>query len=117
LLGRGLADDAATAEFLTAAQTRLLDAAETRLGRPTKRAARHGRPERDVVAVCADAGLLVLARDGDLSRVEPRSLGPHTRFVIDHAPCQVLLVWPEQPPALTTMPPPPPSHPQRPERT
>jgi len=38
--------------------------------------------------------LLVLARDGDRSRAGPASLGPGARFVVDHAPCQVLLVWP-----------------------
>ncbi|GAA4727188.1 universal stress protein [Phytohabitans rumicis] len=47
----------------------------------------------------------MLARDGDRSRLGPRSLGPHTRFVIDHAPCGVLLVWPDQPPDLATLPP------------
>ncbi|TDB76774.1 universal stress protein [Micromonospora sp. KC723] len=107
LLGRGLADNTATTGTLTAAQARLLDAAEARLGRPTQREARHGRPEREVVAACTTADLLVLARDGDRGRLGPRSIGPHTRFVIDHAPCRVLLLWPEPPPGLETMPPPP----------
>ncbi len=52
--------------------------------------------------------ILVLARDGDHERLGPRSLGPATRFVVDHAPCRVLLVWPDVAPALTTIPPPPP---------
>jgi nucleotide-binding universal stress UspA family protein len=60
-----------------------------------------------VLAACADAGLLVLARDGDHTRLGPRSLGHATRFVVDHAPCPVLLVWPEQAPDLTSIPPPP----------
>jgi hypothetical protein len=34
----------------------------------------------------------VLARDGE-ARVGPHSLGPRTRFVVDHAACQVLVVW------------------------
>lgn len=108
LLGRALPDDPATAEALAAAQSGLLDAAQERLGRPALRATRRGRPEREVVAACADADLLVLARDGDHTRLGPRSLGPHTRFVLDHAPCRVLLVWPDEPPGLGTLPPPPP---------
>jgi nucleotide-binding universal stress UspA family protein len=111
LLGRGLADDAATTDVLTAAQTRLLDAAQARLGRTAQREARHGRREREVVAACAQADLLVLARDGYRTKLGPRSIGPHTRFVIDHAPCGVLLVWPERAPDLATMPPQPPRHP------
>lgn len=63
--------------------------------------------EREVVAACTGAGLLVLARDGDHTRLGPRSLGPATRFVVDHAPCRVLLVWPDEPPDLATLPPPP----------
>jgi hypothetical protein len=31
--------------------------------------------------------LLIVARDGDRSRLGPKSLGHHTRFVVDHAPC------------------------------
>ncbi len=57
-----------------------------------------------MVAAAEDMDLLVLARDGDHSRLGPRSLGPPTRFVVDHAPCRVLLVWPDPPPALETMP-------------
>jgi nucleotide-binding universal stress UspA family protein len=63
------------------------------------------------VAAAADAGLLILARDGDRTRLGPRSLGPATRFVVDHAPCPVLLVWPERAPDVTSMPPPPTHHP------
>ncbi len=55
--------------------------------------------------------ILVLARDGDRERLGPRSLGPTARFVIDHSPCRVLLIWPDDPPALTTIPPPPPGSP------
>ncbi|GAA1810202.1 universal stress protein [Planosporangium flavigriseum] len=109
LLGRGTPP--ATTDLLAAAQQALLDAGAARLGRPAARLPRHGRPEREVVAASADADVLVLARDGDRSRLGPRSLGHATRFVVDHAPCQVLLVWPDQPPALTTVPPPPPNGP------
>ena len=77
-----------------AARALLADAAE-RLGRDAETEVRHGRVEREVVAACAGADLLVLARDGDDERLGPKSLGKHARFVVDHAPCAVLLVWPE----------------------
>ena len=35
------------------------------------------------------------------------SLGPPARFVVDHAPCRVLLVWADAPPDVDTIPPPP----------
>jgi nucleotide-binding universal stress UspA family protein len=85
----------------------LLDEALQRLGRAATVESRRGRVEREVVAAAEQADLLVLARDGDRERLGPRSLGPATRFVIDHAPCQVLLIWPETAPELTTIPPPP----------
>ncbi|MEW2283932.1 universal stress protein [Streptomyces sp. NPDC047841] len=87
--------------------TALLGAAAERLGRPCVREERSGRVEREVVAAAEGAGLLVLARDGDRSRLGPRSLGPAVRFAVDHAPCPVLLVWPEPAPRLDTIPPPP----------
>jgi hypothetical protein len=52
--------------------------------------------------------VLVLARDGDRSRLGPHSLGPRARFVVDHAPCRVLLIWPDAPPGAETVAPPPP---------
>jgi nucleotide-binding universal stress UspA family protein len=108
LLGRAMpAMGAPVREVLAAAQAALFDAAEARLGRPARRLGRNGRVEREVVAACAEAGLLVLARDGDHTRLGPRSLGHATRFVLDHAPCRVLLVWPDEPPDLATLPPPP----------
>ncbi|MFJ9705181.1 universal stress protein [Streptomyces sp. NPDC101234] len=88
----------------------LLDAAGARLGRPCTRLERTGRVEREVVAAAEGAHLLILARDGDRSRLGPHSLGKAVRFAVDHAPCPVLLVWPEGAPDLTTMPPPPPHH-------
>jgi hypothetical protein len=60
-----------------------------------------------VVAASADADLLVVARDGDRTRLGPKSLGKITRFVVDHAACPVLLVWPEPAPDVATIPPPP----------
>jgi nucleotide-binding universal stress UspA family protein len=69
---------------------------------------RRGRPERQVVTAAADAGadLLVVARDGERHRLGPHSLGPATRFVVDHSPCAVLLVWPEDAPDVSSIPPP-----------
>ena len=95
------------AELSEEAAAQLLADAEARLGRPARTEVRRGRVEREVVAACAGADLLVLARDGE-RRLGPPSLGKHQRFVVDHAPCRVLLVWPEEPPRTDTMPPPPP---------
>ncbi len=110
LLGRGHRerDPGTRVETLAAASARrLLDAAAERLGRPCARVERTGRVEREVVAAAEGAALLVLARDGDRTRLGPHSLGPATRFVVDHAPCPVLLVWPEPAPGTATIPPPP----------
>lgn len=75
----------------------LLEAAQARLGRAARIEARRGRIEHEVLDACAGSDLLVLARDGE-RRLTPKSLGPRTRFIVDHAPCQVLVVWPEEPP-------------------
>jgi len=112
LLGRAAsADSAAVRDVLAGAEADLFAAALARLGRPATQLSRRGRPEREVVAACADSDLLVTARDGDHSRLGPRSLGHATRFVVDHAPCRVLLVWPDEPPGLATLPPSPPGPP------
>jgi nucleotide-binding universal stress UspA family protein len=80
----------------------LLEAARQRLGRPAQLVARRGRTEREVVSACSDADLLVAVRDGE-ARLGPPSLGKRTRFVVDHAPCQVLLVWDGPPPGVDTL--------------
>jgi nucleotide-binding universal stress UspA family protein len=80
----------------------LLESALARFGRPAHTDARRGRIEREVLDACAGADLLILARDGEF-HLGPKSLGPRTRFALDHAPCQVLLVWPEEPPAIDTL--------------
>ena len=111
LLGRGHRerDPGTRVEHLAAASAaELLDAAANRFGRPATRSERVGRPEREVVAAAGEAGMLILARDGDRSRLGPKSLGRAGRFIVDHAPCPVLLVWPGSAPALSTLPPPPP---------
>jgi nucleotide-binding universal stress UspA family protein len=109
LLGRGRRGPEASIDALSAeAVAGLLDRAQQRLGRPATTEQRSGRVEREVVAATADAVLLICARDGDRSRLGPRSLGPATRFVVDHVPCPVLLVWPGEAPDLESIPPPPP---------
>jgi nucleotide-binding universal stress UspA family protein len=90
----------------------LLAAAAARLGREdAERLHLQGRVEREVIgAVSENVDLLVAARDGDRARLGPHSLGHATRFVLDHAPCDVLLVWPDEPPGIGSMPPPPHEH-------
>jgi nucleotide-binding universal stress UspA family protein len=95
---RAISDEAAEA---------LLADARARLGRDARTVVRRGRVEREVVAACDGADLLVMARDGE-RRLGPPSLGRHGRFVVDHAPCRVLLVWAGAPPGVETIPPPPP---------
>ncbi len=110
LLGRGRPErDPGTRlqQLAAASAQQLLGAAAERLGRPCIRLERSGRIEREVVAAAEGADLLILARDGDRTRLGPRSLSPASRFVVDHAPCPVLLVWPETTPGIATIPPPP----------
>jgi nucleotide-binding universal stress UspA family protein len=109
LLGRGRGHDpsAELAALATEAESELLAAAEQRFGRPVRGVARDGRMERVVTAEAAGADLLVVVRDGDPDRVGPRSLGRAGRFIVDHAPCPVLLVW-AAPPRHADLPPSPP---------
>jgi nucleotide-binding universal stress UspA family protein len=101
-------------EFERHSAAELLDAAARRLGRPCDRIGRHGHPEREVVTAAADADLLIVARDGDPSRLGPKSLGKEARFVVDHAPCPVLLIWPGATPSVASIPPKPPKPPKPP---
>jgi nucleotide-binding universal stress UspA family protein len=78
---RQISDEAAAA---------LLSEAATRLGPGTRTDARRGRVEREVVAAAEGFDLLVVGRDGD--RPGPKSFAPPTRFVVDHAPCAVLVI-------------------------
>jgi nucleotide-binding universal stress UspA family protein len=91
----------------------LLAEARERMGRDAAVVRRRGRIEREVVAATEGMDLLVLARDGDRTRLGPPSLGPAARFVVDHAPCRVLLLWADEAPGLGTLPPPPPHPPRR----
>jgi nucleotide-binding universal stress UspA family protein len=83
------------------AQT-LLERARARLSRPAALEARRGHPEREVLRACADADLLLLARDREPS-LGPKSLSGEARFVVDHSPCAVVLIWPEKPPGPETV--------------
>jgi len=115
LLGRAFRARRPTGHFEEVANeeaSEILKAAATRLGREnTELVHLRGRVEREVVGAVADGvDLLVVARDGDRSRLGPHSLGHATRFIVDHAPCPVLLVWPDEAPGIESMPPPPPGH-------
>jgi len=60
---------------------------------------RQGRPEREIVNCAAEwhAYLLVIcprAQFGGKPSIGPKSVGHVARFVLDHAPCPVLLVRP-----------------------
>lgn len=108
LFGRGGRDPGTkVAELAAASAADLLAAAADRLGSRCERLEIQGQAERAVVRAAADADLLVMARDGDQSRLGPKSLGRAARFIVDHAACPVLLVWPESAPGVGTLPPPP----------
>jgi nucleotide-binding universal stress UspA family protein len=64
-----------------------------------ERIQRQGRPEREIVNAAADwqADVLVVcprAEYGGKPTIGPKSVGHVARFVLDHAPCPVLLVRP-----------------------
>ncbi|WP_232548344.1 universal stress protein [Propioniciclava soli] len=115
LMGRGRHRDPAEQirQLTQEAAEDMLAAAHHELGLPATRRLVTGRVERVVTAAAQDADYVIVGRDGDRSRLGPDSLGRHTRFVVDHAPCAVMLIWPETAPSLGSIPPPPPRH-QRP---
>jgi nucleotide-binding universal stress UspA family protein len=116
LLGRSGRDPGERLELLEqVSAAEVLSAAAQRLGRPCERLEIQGQAERAIVTAAATADLLIVARDGDRSRLGPKSLGRVTRFVVDHAACPVLLVWPEVAPDVGTIPPPP-HHPHHEDR-
>jgi nucleotide-binding universal stress UspA family protein len=60
---------------------------------------RHGRPELEIVNAAAEwkADVIVIgahAEYGEPPQIGPKSVGHVARFVLDHAPCPVLLVRP-----------------------
>lgn len=109
LMGRGrrTAGRSASENLTREAAEQLVRHAADALGRPCRQVVVQGRTERVISEQAQQAQLLILARDGDLSRLGPSSLGHATRFVIDHAPCKVEVVWPEQAPSISTIPPAP----------
>lgn len=83
----------------TTSAAELIDAAERRLGRPAQADLRFGQCEPEVLDACEGADLLICARDGDQTDLGPDSVTPTARFIVDHAPCAVLLIWPHGVPA------------------
>ena len=79
-----LADEAAQA---------LLEDAEERLGREARKVTRSGHAEAIVMEAADNADVLVLTRDS--RHPGPHSIGHAARFVVDHAPCTIVLAWPE----------------------
>lgn len=113
LMGRGRRrrPPGETTRMATEQAEELLRRAATRLGRDARTAVLTGRTERAVIGAADGADWFVMARDGDRSRLGPSSLGRAARFIIDHAPCTVELIWPEEAPELDTIPPAPPGRP------
>ena len=104
LMGRGRRRDPHQLALATAHAEELLADAAATLGRDCEQLLLTGPTERVVTEAAQDVGMLIVVRDGDLRRLGPASLGKKTRFIIDHAPCRVLLIWPEIPPTLDTLP-------------
>lgn len=103
--------DAEDLELLSDAEARLGD----EVGVPVVITSdlRRGAVERIVTDASENADYLVLGRQGDLSRRGPHSLGKHGRFVVDHAQCRVVIVWPQTAPPASTIPPLPKADPRR----
>ncbi len=96
-LGRHRIPPRPSVRLISEAEARaLLESARDRFGRPAELVVRHGRVEHEVLDVAAGADLLLLARDGELG-VGPASLGRRSRFVVDHAGCDVVVIWPQEP--------------------
>ncbi|QGF22873.1 universal stress protein [Raineyella fluvialis] len=108
LIGRHRREPEPEVADLTADEGRaLLEQAASALGRTCATRLVSGPTERVITAAAADADWLIVARDGDRAHLGPHSLGRHARFIIDHAPCTVQLIWPDSIPDLGTIPPPP----------
>jgi nucleotide-binding universal stress UspA family protein len=112
LLGRGGADPAQRLLLRAErAADELLAQAQARLGRDADRRQFTGRARHEIAAAVRGATMLIVGRDGH--GPGPKSLGKDVRFVVDHAPCPVLLIWPGPPPPVPP-PPPPGEHPPLP---
>ena len=97
LLGRRSRAPAESIESLSEQSAgELLAQAQTTLGRQSSIETRSGgRIEQEVLAAADGMDVLLMARDGDRVRCGPHNLGPTGRFVVEHAQCAVLLVWPD----------------------
>jgi len=98
LLGRALPPMPVPPALAESAANELLRQAAAALGMPATCQVLRGPAEQAVVQVCRGVDLLVLARDGDNTRLGPASLSHQTRFIVDHSPCTIELVWPTPPP-------------------
>ncbi len=96
-MGRNaLTDEMLTAE--TVAAREILDAGAQYL-KGAETMLRQGRPELEIVNVAAEwkADLILIgarAEFGESPHIGPKSVGHVARFVLDHAPCPVLLLRP-----------------------
>jgi hypothetical protein len=91
----------------------LLEDAEERLGRPADKVTESGVAETIIYEHAHAYDVLVLARDGRHSG--PPSIGHDQRWVIDHAPCAVLLAWQAGAPDDSEPPPKPKPKPHKPK--
>ena len=97
LLGRRHAQSTGVLQSIAAqVASELLADARALLGRDATLDAQRGRVGEAVVAAAQMMDVLVIARDCDHAAEGPHSLGPTARYVLDHAPCPVLLVWSNQ---------------------
>lgn len=96
LMGRHRDREDSSLESLSEQEARqLLTEAESLLGRQASLLTRRGHLRDEVLAAAQGVDLLVMARDRSRAHSGPHSLGHVARFVVDHAPCAVLLVWPD----------------------
>lgn len=91
----------------------LLEDAEERLGYATTKRTESGVAETIVYELAQDHDVLVLARDG--RHIGPHSIGHDQRWVIDHAPCTVIVAWPDGAPDPSEPPPKPKPKPHKPK--
>ena len=91
---RALLDDAEerlTGGLATAAD-RVAAASRGEAYTKVRKVAASGHAENVLMEAAADADVLVIARDS--RHPGPHSIGHAARFVVDHAPCTVVLAWP-----------------------
>ena len=61
--------------------------------------------EESTWEACVDQARGVVPTEADVTliRLGPKSLGREARYVVDHAPCGVVLGWPGPGPAIDTI--------------